>query len=328
MTSLTARRVAAVVATCSLCIPAASLAKGPPSSGLAASKVASSQAAGTGYKLTRQLGPARTVVTGVDGSWVATFTDGAFTVTLAGPERVFSERTAGNRVVSRTRVRALDRPFDGNVDVAWLDRARTETSADVLELAMQYIEGAPLLADSGGMRIAGDADYGPMQPDGSRQEGSDFNDYLGVSWTYGATVDAPEASQIASLDCSGFVRMLWGYRTGLPLGLNASASAIPRRAHQMLAGAPGVVTVPNRGRQVTDLARLAPGDLLFFDATADDGPQIDHVGIYLGRDAGGQARFVSSRKTINGPTLGDQAGKSVLDGAGLYAKGLRAIRRL
>ena len=39
------------------------------------------------------------------------------------------------------------------------------------------------------------------------------------------------------------------------------------------------------------LGRLAPGDLVFFDADSSDGTQIDHVGIYLGRDTGGNYRF-------------------------------------
>ena len=80
--------------------------------------------------------------------------------------------------------------------------------------------------------------------------------------------------------------------------------------------------------QVTDFSRLQPGDLVFFDADAGDGPQVDHVGIYLGPDTGGHHRFLSSRKSANGPTLGDTSGKSLLDGTGLYAKSFRAARRL
>src|SRR4051794_33095817 len=41
------------------------------------------------YTLTRQSDPARTVVTDAGGAWVATFTDGARTVALAGPSRTF-----------------------------------------------------------------------------------------------------------------------------------------------------------------------------------------------------------------------------------------------
>jgi cell wall-associated NlpC family hydrolase len=96
----------------------------------------------------------------------------------------------------------------------------------------------------------------------------------------------------------------------------------------MLGSAPGVVTVPNTGKQVTSFAKLSPGDLVFFDVSTDDGTRIDHVGMYLGVDAGGNQRFISSRKSINGPTLGDYRGTSILNGTGLYASSFRAIRRL
>jgi cell wall-associated NlpC family hydrolase len=182
--------------------------------------------------------------------------------------------------------------------------------------------------DASGLKIAGDADYGPLLADGSRQEGSDFNDYLGVSWTYGTSVDQPEDSQFGSLDCSGFMRMLFGYRSKVPLTLSPNGTALPRRAYQILDSAPGVVTVPNTGKQVTTFSGLSPGDLVFFDASSDDGTQIDHVGMYLGLDAGGNHRFISSRKVLNGPTLGDDGGKSILNGSGYYASAFRAVRRL
>ena len=88
------------------------------------------------------------------------------------------------------------------------------------------------------------------------------------------------------------------------------------------------MTIPNTGGQVRDFSRLAPGDLVFFDAATDDGTRIDHVGIYLGTDTAGRPRFLSSRKGINGPTLGDHRGKSLLDGTGLYAAAFRAVRSL
>jgi hypothetical protein len=47
----------------------------------------------------------------------------------------------------------------------------------MLAIAMQYIKGQPALMD-GTLQIAGDASYGPLV-DGQRQEGADFNDYLG-----------------------------------------------------------------------------------------------------------------------------------------------------
>jgi hypothetical protein len=86
--------------------------------------------------------------------------------------------------------------------------------------------------------------------------------------------------------------------------------------------------VPDAGVQIKDFARLVAGDLLFFDADPNDGTRIDHVGMYLGLDVGHHHRFISSRKGANGPTLGDYRGKSILDGAGLYARSFRAVRRL
>lgn len=283
------------------------------------------------FTFTRAQAPARTLVTDAQGAWVATFTDGARTVTLAGPARTFSEATATYAVTSAVWVRPLPAPFAGTVDEAWLDARLADRSPDILALATQYLADAPPLYDAAGLQLAGDASYGPLLADGTRQEGSDFNDYLGVTWTYpDGTRDAPETAQLRSLDCSGLVRMVWGYRSGLPLSLAVLAdhSALPRRAYQMYDGAPGPVLVADSGLQVTDFSRLSAGDLLFFDAATDDGTQLDHVGLYLGVDAGGLHRFLSSRKSIDGPTLGDYAGKSVLDGTGLYARAFRAARRL
>ena len=67
---------------------------------------------------------------------------------------------------------------------------------------------------------------------------------------------------------------------------------------------------------------------MFFDADTKDGPQIDHVGMYLGRDVDRRYRFISSRKQRNGPTLGDYHGASLLDGTGLYARSFCAVRRI
>ena len=283
------------------------------------------------YQYTRQADPARTLVHDAAGKWVATFTDGAYTVALAGAVRSFTEPNDTARITHTTWVRVLSSPFNGKIDESWLTNALADQSPDVLQLAMQYIAGAPALYDGAGLKIAGDADYGPLQADGTLQEGSDFNDYLGISWSYGSTVDKPESTQLGSLDCSGFMRMVLGYRGGLPLSLDPNGIGIPRRAFQILDSAPGVVTTPNTGNQVTDFSRLAPGDLVFFDAATDDGTQIDHVGLYLGVDFGGNYRFISSRKSINGPTFGDYKGRSVLNtinGGGLYALGFRAARRL
>lgn len=160
------------------------------------------------YKFTRRSDPARTVVSDATGRWLATFTDGARTATLAGPERTFAEPNDTARVTHGIWVRVLPDPFAGQVDEPWLAAALADGSPDVLQTAMQYIAGAPALWDAAGLKIAGDADYGPLQADGTRQEGADFNDYLGISWTYGGVTDTPEPAQLGSLDCSGFVRMV------------------------------------------------------------------------------------------------------------------------
>jgi len=51
------------------------------------------------------------------------------------------------------------------------------------------------------------------------------------------------------------------------------------------------------------------------------------LGTYLGLDTDGHPRFLSSRKTPDGPTFSDTGGSSTLDGSGLYARKLRVIRR-
>jgi hypothetical protein len=284
--------------------------------------------------------PDRTEVTDTRRRWLARFTDGATTVTSSGPRRRFSEPTAADAVTHTLWVRTLPKPFTGTMDEAWLTAAMQANALrvpDVLALAMQYIRGAAAVLD-GPLQIAGDAEYGPLV-NGKRKEGADFNDYLGVTWTYADEVDRPETRQFRSLDCSGLVRMVFGYRHSLPgqprrdrvpltLAPTSSRRAMPRRAFQICQSAPGVVTIANDGGQVQDLSPLGVGDLVFFDADAEDGPQIDHVGIYLGVDAGGHHRFISSRKSANGPTLGDYRGKSMLDGTGLYATAFRAARRL
>jgi cell wall-associated NlpC family hydrolase len=281
------------------------------------------------YTFTRAESPSRTLVRDGAGSWVATFTDGARSVAVTGPTRRFAEPSVAATVASTTWVRLLPAPFAGRVDVAWLEQARADASPDVLATAMQYIAGSSDLVTADGTLLAADASYGPLQSDGTRQEGSDWNDLQGVTATYPDTTDAPEAQQLRSLDCSGFVRMLWGTRSGIPLGLRPDGGAtLPRRAVQQASSAPGVVPVADTGAQVTDLRRLQPGDLVFFDASSDDGTAIDHVGVYLGLDGGGRHRFISSRKSTDGPTMGDLRGASVLDGSGFYARAFRSTRRL
>jgi hypothetical protein len=274
----------------------------------------------------------RTRVRDEDGRLVATLTDGARTVVFRGPRRSFDEpRTTTATVDSTSWVRLAPRPWhDGDRAVRdWLASEITDRRPDVLAIGMQYLEGAPDRVDAEGMRYAGDARYGPLS-DGERAENSDFTDYLGVSWKFpDGTERRPQADHEGALDCSGFVRMVYGYRSGYPLEWGEpTGKYLPRRAVMMAGRGPGVVVVANNGEQPTNLADLLPGDLVFFDVDPNDGPAIDHVGIYLGPDSADKPRFLSSRKLANGPTMGDLGGTSLLTGTGLYAKGFRGAKRL
>lgn len=299
----------------------------------------------SGLRLRQRSSPDRTEVRDRQGRWLATFTRGAQTVTLAGPGRRFAEGSAA--VAHGTWVRSYVEPFAGQIRRDWLGDALAANEKDVpdiLALALQYIGNAPPIVRQG-RQIAGDAGYGPLKG-GKRQEGADFNDYLGITWKYPGErvpIDRPEANQFRCLDCSGYLRMIFGYRhsmagAGYPdrIGLchdtRADHARLPRRAYQMYEGGPGVMLVPDNSIQVKDFSRLATGDLVFFNAdrTAPDGDRIDHVGVYIGLDTAGRHRFISSRKSTDGPTLRDYGvtGGSVLDGTGTYAKAFRAVRRL
>lgn len=275
------------------------------------------------------------------GEFVASLTLGAHTVALAGPERTFRETGLRHSVTHGVWIRSLPRPFDGVVDLSWVRSALAANRAgvpDVLAMALQYVRGAPAILD-GNMQIAGDSKYGPVKK-GKRQEGSDFNDYLGLTWSYAeGLTDFPERAQFRCLDCSGFMRMIWGFRScmegyayegTIPLSYKPleDRCAIPRRANEIFEFAPGVIVVPNCGERPDDYCELSIGDLVFFDADTGDGPRLDHVGMYLGRDEAGHDRFISSRKTRNGPTIADEGGASILDGDGYYAQAFRSVRRL
>ena len=226
----------------------------------------------------------------------------------------------------------------------WLREKLLDPFRDILEKAFQYIGGAPAIydPDSPSLQIAGNASYGPLYntgrtwdishaSDGTREEGSDFSDYLGVTWTYdNGDVDRPESRQFRCLDCSGFVRMVYGYRSGLPMTTDhpLDGSAIPRRAVNIAASGPGVIVAQGAPPA---LGSLEIGDVVSFDADPlnpnENEGQVDHIGIYIGQDIDGNYRFMSSRKTINGPTIADVGGASTLNGTGLYATHLRFIRR-
>lgn len=297
-----------------------------PASGTQAPPAVVLPAAGEEF-VVREDAKARTmeVYTGA-GQWAARFTEGARTVALAGPERTFDEATAGAAVVSSTYVRLLPEPFSGSLDKEWLRFALADTSPDVLAVAAQYVRGAPDVVDAAGLRVAGDADYGAESADGRRQRGADYNDFLGIPASYPGGVDAPEPDELGALDCSGFVRMVFGYRGGMSMTRGTADGLLPRRSSEMLEAAPGRI-IHRSGSQLTAFDGIQPGDLVFFDAIGDDG-RMDHVGVYMGLDRQDSHRFISSRRTADGPTLGDEGGRSVLDGRGLYAEAFRAVRRL
>lgn len=241
-----------------------------------------------------------------------------------------------------TWVRMLPAPYIGFVDSAlssWLLNAISDTTPDVLATGLAYVTGGATDAAYGPVYVPGRAwDVGHAD-DGTKQEGSDWNDFLGVTGDYpDLTVpvsDPAEAQQLGSLDCSGFLRMVFGHTLGMPMCLDDPADFdglnIPRRAVDISGSGPGSIVAQATGIPPA-LTVLQAGDVVGFDAdTTNPGEeegQIDHAGVYLGVDSHGEHRFLSSRKTANGPTFGDLGGPSVLDRAGaLYTRSLRVIRR-
>lgn len=280
--------------------------------------------------------PERIEVYGPKDSWLATFTHGAVTVSSHGPIRTFSEPSAAAAVTHDVWVRTLDQPFAGKVDEEWLKaalEANRQRKDDILAIGMQYIAGAAPLYDKSGLRIAGAAFYGPLNESGERSEGSDVNDYLGFRALSASR--QPERERARSLDCSGFIRMIWAYRNELarppiePFRAETGTISrqIPRTAAAIFAAELGVVVIPDRGSPPQDLRALNVGDTLYFNAAEDRAEKIDHVALYLGLDAQQQHRFLSSRKSSDGPTMGDLHGASILEGDGHFARGFRAAKR-
>jgi cell wall-associated NlpC family hydrolase len=281
--------------------------------------------------------PARTTVVDAAGTVLATFTDGARTVTLDGPERTFTEpQFPGRAVTTRVWVRLLPEqwnPEDENAPWVrdWLRTHLGSTEPDVLAFAKDYLDGAPEERDGKEVRFKGDASFGPPPPPGRPPiENNDFYDYLGVDWTFadGARRE-PDPVRYGTVDCSGFVRLVYGFRAGYPLiPTNERGPGLPRRARAMSEVGPGVTLLPDTGGIPTNLGVLQAGDLLFFDLDKTVDGRTDHVAIYLGRDESGGHRFVSSRVRADGPTLGDLGGTSLLDDGGYYSRSLRSAKRL
>ncbi|WP_171114337.1 MULTISPECIES: NlpC/P60 family protein [unclassified Streptomyces] len=238
-------------------------------------------------------------------------------------------------------VRVLPEPFDGTWTPAIEEVVRGwagSTAPDVLAHAAMFLAGAPaVVAGSGpaeGKQVLGESGYGYLDPQGYRYEGADFHEYMNLGWTFpDGAYTGPSSKQVGNLDCSGYTRMVYGYHMGVPMaaGQDTSGTRIPRKSRDMAEYAPGVRIARTDGTNPPTAPLLQPGDLVLFNAdSGDDNATItvDHVGIYLGKDATGKRRFLSSRKTINGPTMSDLGGASLLDGTGLYATTLHTVHRI
>lgn len=280
--------------------------------------------------------PARTVARDGTGAVVATFTDGARTVALTGPARTFTEpRFTKAAITTTTWVRLAPEAWTAGAEKAawfgpWFEAAKQDKGPDMFDIAMQYADGATPEKNAQGIRFRGDAIFGPVEPAGvARLEQSDFLDYLGISHTFpDAGRKRPKPAHTGALDCSGFVRMVYGYRLGFPLrGTNNPGPGLPRRAFAIADHGPGVALIPNTRTRVTAYDALQPGDLVFFEVEGTP-DELDHAGIYLGIDSNGHHRFMSSRERANGPTFGDLGGTSLLDDGGMYSKAWRAARRI
>ncbi|MCT6777945.1 MULTISPECIES: C40 family peptidase [Streptomyces] len=289
--------------------------------------------------------PARSVLRGSDGQIKAVFTDGARLATLTGPARTFTEPASTSSKVSTTDwVRLMPEPWKKGAEkekwfTDWHAEYADSKEDDVFATAFQYVAGAPQKKDDQGVAYAGDANFGPLNTTGAeggdlRLEQSDFYDYLGLPYPFrDGQTGTPESMRARSLDCSGFIRMVLGYRTRYPLmSSDTSGDGLPRTANGMARSDEGADVLPLTGVGPDDrpsaIDQLQPGDLVFFKLDARTKERLDHVGIVLGYDTEGHLIFVSSREEINGPTIGDVGGVSRLDGNGYYAKTLRSAKRL
>jgi cell wall-associated NlpC family hydrolase len=235
-------------------------------------------------------------------------------------------------------VRVLTSPYS-SWDAATEDQVRawaTDRTPDALAYATMFLTGAPNVrsAAQSNAIVMGQANYGPLDSGGLPIEGGDFHEYMGLNWTFpnGETANLIDSSWIGKMDCSGYVRMVYGYHMGLPMVRNRSADFnglnIPRGTKDIGPSGPGVI-VAQSASTAPALTDMQIGDIVLFVADTSDpvAGQIDHDGIYLGTDAAGVPRFANSRKTPNGPTFADLGGGSTLTGGGTYATSLRIIRR-
>lgn len=271
------------------------------------------------------------------GEIVAIAAQGARTVHFrARSPRTFTEPGSNVVVTTQWWVRIGPSPWsaDAATDpdyVSWFLGHIDDTGPDVLTVAAEYLRGAPEKTDSAGRTYAGDAGFGIER--GDQTDGADFNEYMGVPWTFpsGRTVEA-KPSWKGRLDCSGYVRIVYGYRGGLTLHygpVEAGVEGLPRTAHSIAydAAQATIAEGPTRARPPKRTHRALPGDLAFF-ALRDNPARVSHSGILLGYDQDGRMRFVSSRDSTDGPSFANSSGTpSALD-AGFWARSLRRISRL
>ncbi|MFJ4922346.1 C40 family peptidase [Streptomyces sp. NPDC088725] len=290
--------------------------------------------------------PDRSVLRADNGDVLATFTDLARTATLTGPSRTFTEAAnTKSRVVTENWVRLMPEPWKKGAEKEkwfkdWFKDAFGNEEDDLFAMAFQYTDQAPVKQDDVGVKYAGDANFGPINPEGSegndyRLEESDFYDYLGIPYTFrDGTTMQPQPLRARSMDCSGFIRTLFGYRARYPLMVtDKQGDGLPRTANGMARSDLGADIISLTGSapkysRPTSIDVLQPGDLVFFKLDNRTKERLDHVGMYMGNDTDGHKIFISSREEVNGPTIGDKGGTSRLDGNGYYASTLRSAKRL
>jgi NlpC/P60 family len=299
------------------------------------------------YVYQRRSDPARTIVGTMGGKQVAVLTDGARTVAFTGPTRTFTEpATTTATVTTDVWVRLAPQRWSEGAQhddwfESWFGEQVASASPDLFGLYAQYAAGAPDRYEQS-VRYAGAAKFGELtaseegyeNPLGDRDDRADFYDYLGVSYDFPDGVGKPHSEWYGDLDCSGLVRILYGYRMGYPMylgdGPSGGSDILPRHSYSIAAGGPGPMLFgggASSAPSAAELETLQPGDLMFF-AEGGDPSTVDHCGIYFGADQYGRRRFISSRMGANGPTFGDAAGMSVINGTGIYSRAFRGARRI
>ncbi|MFD6432048.1 NlpC/P60 family protein [Streptomyces venezuelae] len=249
-------------------------------------------------------------------------------------------------VTHRDWVRLLDAPFEGEWTPAVEAAVRGwagSMAPDVFSYAMMFLPGAPHVRGADprvkGAEVLGEAGYGEPDSQGLLPVGADFHDYMQQPWAFPDMTRGPEKDQGRHLDCSGYVRMVYGFHMGVAMVAvkDPAKKALPRKSGAMVDFAPGVRVAQRTAGSgsAVDLGQLQPGDLVLFDVNDSAGDpvdpdayDVDHVGIYLGPDRAGKRRFLSSRKSVDGPTMADVSGASTLDGPGIYADALHTVHRL